>query len=216
MNFRYKQNKVPAALLYFHRITDNRMSGAPYKSLRLFGKLCGENATPRIIIVTTMWDKMQNRLEVAERREMELKTTFWKDMIENSATDQRFDNSTPSAREILRLVTDKGLPGLSDHLLHQEERVDLHLHLGETQAGQTLYNELQRHIYMQLKTLESLKKQLKDPRATKELGKEEKRLHAQLRASFEQAGALKISFGRRLLLLLLGVKAKNVRVICNS
>ncbi|KAI6102828.1 hypothetical protein F5141DRAFT_1132860 [Pisolithus sp. B1] len=51
---------VLSAILYFHRISDNRMAGTPLKNLRFFERLCGENATSKVTLVTTMWDEVDS------------------------------------------------------------------------------------------------------------------------------------------------------------
>ncbi|KAF9036858.1 hypothetical protein BJ165DRAFT_1506484 [Panaeolus papilionaceus] len=52
----YRKNTLLAGVLYFHRITDNRMSGTANRNIRMFGKLCGSKAAEKVVLVTTMWD----------------------------------------------------------------------------------------------------------------------------------------------------------------
>jgi len=81
-------------LLYFHRITDNRMAGSPLKTLTMFGKICGDKAAQKAILVTSMWDNVQGiGKEAAVSREAELKMRFWRESLNCGAGTARFDNS---------------------------------------------------------------------------------------------------------------------------
>lgn len=71
-----------AGILYFHRITDNRISGTANRNIRMFGKLCGSKAAEKVILVTTMWDQVakqdEGKQRVAQERLEELKSKYWK------------------------------------------------------------------------------------------------------------------------------------------
>lgn len=100
-----------------HRITDNRMAGeSPLKDLQIFADMCGQSAAPRVVIGTkirndvppamprvvigtTMWGEVRD--ETGERREKQLKSSFWKDMLDNGCAVQRFDDSCGSAWNIV-------------------------------------------------------------------------------------------------------------------
>jgi hypothetical protein len=125
VHFRYKRDIKLAGILYFHRITDNRVTGTPLKNLRMFEKLCGKHALGNIILTTTMWDKVDET--TGQEREMELKGQYWESMIKLGSTTARYHNTKDSAWEILDTVlrggynrhTDptkdvKGLPNETD------------------------------------------------------------------------------------------------------
>jgi hypothetical protein len=48
------------------------MAGTPLKNLRMFEKLCGKNALRNIILITTMWDEVDEALGL--QREKQLRT----------------------------------------------------------------------------------------------------------------------------------------------
>ena len=54
--------------MYLHRITDTRMSDSVYKNIQIIGRLCGNVPLRWARLVTTMWDKANDR-EVAQNRE---------------------------------------------------------------------------------------------------------------------------------------------------
>ena len=99
MYFRYKREIKLAGILYFHRITDNRVTGTPLKNLHMFEKLCGKHALGNIILTTTMWDKIDET--TGQEREMELGGQYWESMIKLGSTTARYHNTKESAWEIL-------------------------------------------------------------------------------------------------------------------
>ncbi|KIM73947.1 hypothetical protein PILCRDRAFT_716716 [Piloderma croceum F 1598] len=129
-----------ATIIYLHRITDNRMAGSLLKNLRMFISLCGQEAMPNVIIATTMWGEVKK--ENGERREKELKETFWKDLMDEGCRVERFEDTYESAWFIIdRLATEDWAKMRLSH-----EMVDRRLTLQQTEAGITLNNELKRLI----------------------------------------------------------------------
>src|SRR6266498_2260415 len=123
-----------SGLLYFHRISDNRMAGTPLRNLRLFEKLCGEEFD-RIILTTTMWNEVDDNL--GSEREEELKTLYWKSMIDRGSYVKRFLYTRESAFEVLTPIFNQ--VNSRNALLLQKEMNDLGLKLKETSAGKSLY-----------------------------------------------------------------------------
>ncbi|KXN84731.1 hypothetical protein AN958_12158 [Leucoagaricus sp. SymC.cos] len=66
-------------VLYLHRISDNRMAGTPLRNLDLFEKICGPKWFGRVVLVTTMWDEVDEVTGVD--REKQLKAEFWEGML---------------------------------------------------------------------------------------------------------------------------------------
>ncbi|CCA72593.1 hypothetical protein PIIN_06530 [Serendipita indica DSM 11827] len=123
-----------SCLLYFHRITDNRMAGAPLKNLELFTSLCGRVAMPHATLVTTMWTMVDPK--VAEARLHELKHVFWKKMIEDGCKVKKFKDSQQSALDIIESnENDRGV-------LLTEEIIEKHRKLKATEAGIALNKQL--------------------------------------------------------------------------
>ena len=150
----YEKDIRLSGLLFFHRISDNRMGGSPIKHLKTFQNLCGIEALKNVVLVTTMWDEVGE--EEGSNRENELTTMYWKTMIELGCHTSRFYNNTESALDIVSQFQDARCT-----VLLQKELVDLHLELAETSAGRTLFSflldfikkikELLAHIEAKLK-----------------------------------------------------------------
>jgi len=180
-----------------HRITDNRMAGSPYRNLRLFGELCGDKAIEKVMLVTTMWDRVDR--ETGKRREDELVTRFWTKMIEHNASHDRFNNSESSAWRIIQYFVHR--EALRQVLLLQEELVDLKKHINETTAGMALYKELLELLEKQKQALGKLESQTQqNPNLVAAVEAEKVRTQASIESIFKQVNALKISFGRKITL----------------
>jgi len=133
----YKKRIRLAGLLYFHRISDNRMAGTPLKNLQVFEKLCGESFD-RLVLTTTMWSEVDEK--VGAERERELKEMYWKSMVERGSPVKRFLSTRESAFEILTPIFDE-VYRRSALLLHREMG-ELSLHLNKTSTGKALDKEL--------------------------------------------------------------------------
>ena len=187
------------------------MAGSPHRNLRMFGELCGDQAVKKVVLVTTMWDKVQH--DTGIRREKELIENYWKTMVNYGASTARSSNSTESAWKIVDII-------LKQHetevLLLQEEIVDLKKALNETEAGKTLYSDLQKLLADQRDTVRSLAEQARgesNPQLADQLEAELKRIQKDFEKTFREMKNLKIPFGRRLMMLFFGKKSRGVRLI---
>jgi len=196
----YKLHVTLAGVLYLHRITDNRMAGAPHRNLQMFGSLCGDKAARGVVLVTTMWDKLKSK-EVGEAREEDLKTNFWAPMIANDASIRRFENTPESALAIIDNLVAQRREGVV--LLLQEELVDLERTLKETKAGQALYQSLQLLLIRQKGVVEALAKQAKEQKDSSqaaEYNEQYREIQNQLEQVVDEINSLHVSFGRKILM----------------
>jgi hypothetical protein len=208
--FRYEKQFKLAGIIYLHRISDNRMAGTPLRNLRMFGELCGDQAVKKVVLVTTMWDRVQG--DTGERREKQLFENYWNGMMKLGASTSRFLNSTDSAWIIINLILEEHA---NEALLLQEELVDLKRSLNETQAGKTLYSDLQRLLAEQRDTVRSLAEQARDesnPQLARQLDDEYKRIQKDLDKTFTEIKSLKIPLGRKLMQLF-AKKSRGVSLI---
>jgi hypothetical protein len=130
-------NKINlTTIIYMHSIVDSRISASALKSLRIFATLCGQKAMPNVTMVTTKWSEV--KIEQGERREQQLKTKFWKDMIDAGCGTARFEDTYDSAWSIIGSLSDKHRAQVQ--LSH--EIVDSKRRLNETRAGIALDEDL--------------------------------------------------------------------------
>ena len=95
----YRKNINIAAIIYMHKIDDNRMSDLLLKNLGRFTSMCGQTAMPNVVMVTTMWSRVS--ANEGAQREQELKKTFWKDILDNGGRTKRFNGTYESAWGII-------------------------------------------------------------------------------------------------------------------
>jgi hypothetical protein len=164
-------------IVYLHRITDNRMQGSTMKNLQLFTKLVGEAALSNVVLVTTMWGKVDSGSEEeANSRDSELREEYWGDMIRKGSSATRFDGSKSSAEGILSQLLGKR----SVVLQVQEELVDHKMSLNQTTAGAFLEPTVQRQEAEFEARIQELKKELELERsATKRLAVQRSQKRAQ-------------------------------------
>jgi hypothetical protein len=147
-----------------------------------------------------MWDRVTttNMRALADRRDTELKSTYWHQLIAHGAGVARLYKTENSALKILDIVHARAT-GPHIKLLLQEELVDQGLYLSETQAGQTLHNSLQNVYATQMQTLRQLSEQARtaNPQLAKQLDKELKKARADLNKTFEDMRRMQIPLGRR-------------------
>jgi len=195
--FRYKKEIHLTALLYFHRISDNRMAGTPLKNLRMFEKLCGKDFK-RIVLTTTMWDEVDP--EIGARREQELSEQYWSTMIDRGSRVGRFVQTRASAFQILGPLIDE--INAHEDLLLQKEMNDMGLTLRQTSAGATLYNELEELVARRQKMLERIREEMKQPQVDEAqlqlLMEEYRELSEKWRIASEDLSKLKMPIGERL------------------
>ena len=188
------------------------MGGSPHRNLRMFGELCGDQAVKKVVLVTTMWDKVKQDTGVL--REKELIANFWKKMIDYGASTARFKNDTNSAWKFIDFILEKNE---IEALLLQEELVDFKLALHETQAGKTLYSDLQKLLAERRDTLRSLADQARvqsNPQLARQLEAELKRIQKDFDNTFCEIKKLKIPLGRQLFLFF-SKKPRGVRLTLN-
>ncbi|KAF8157122.1 P-loop containing nucleoside triphosphate hydrolase protein [Crassisporium funariophilum] len=159
LNETYRQDIYLSGLLYFHRISDNRMGGTPAKNLEMFKALCGTKRLKNVILTTTMWDEVDEA--TGNARETELKNNYWRKMIDHQSKTARFKNTRESAFKILGPLIDEAKS--QQAVLIQEEMVDMKLQLRETSAGQAFYEKMSFLVAQRQEMLRHIREELKRP-----------------------------------------------------
>ncbi|KAK0612187.1 P-loop containing nucleoside triphosphate hydrolase protein [Immersiella caudata] len=132
-----------AGLIYMHRICDPRMSGSAIKNLRLFKSLCGEQNYNHVALVSTMWSESSDEKTLQKQRLEELRSTFWKDMIQGGSSVKKHRGDEVSALDIVRGLVAKGSSTRRPiSLAIQLELGAEGKTLGDTAAGRLLLQEI--------------------------------------------------------------------------
>ncbi|KAI6038325.1 P-loop containing nucleoside triphosphate hydrolase protein [Pisolithus marmoratus] len=217
LNAEYQTRPILSAILYFHRISNNRMAGTPLKNFRVFEKLCGKNAMSQVTLVTTMWDEVEPN--VGDNRLKELKDNYWKTMISRGSRTFRCNDARGttmfgsedaggSPMDLLRLIVQRKKeqesmgqdeePGEGEVRL-QEEISNMKLEIQETAAGRQLCSRLEELAQRRMQTLRKIREETKraDERTAQDLWREYAEVKNQLDSTLTQARELRMTFKQR-------------------
>ena len=174
------------------------MAGTPLKNLRMFEELCGKNAFHNVILTTTMWDEVDE--ETGHVREGELKSRYWKSMLDRNSTTSRFMGTRESALRLIEPLIDAA--NKKSSLLLQQEMVDLRNKLPETSAGARLFSETELLVKARQDVLERMRVAMKhsnqDKTSLTALQEEYQRVKTQLDITVNEMRKLRLPLGKRL------------------
>ena len=170
----------------------------------------------KVVLVTTMWDKVKKdpakNQDTHNQRENQLFDNYWKTMRDHGASTARFSYSAEWAWQIIDTILK---PHEAEVFLLQEEIVDLKRALNETQAGKTLYSDMQRLLAEQRDTVRSLAEQARaqsNQQLARKLEAELKRIQKDFDKTFNEIKWLNIPLDRKILLSF-GKKTRGVRIL---
>jgi hypothetical protein len=171
------------------------MGGVSVRNLKMFRKLCGDDALKNVVVVTTRWDDVQEKdREAMGKREKELMQTpgkFFEPLISAGGRFLRHDNTIGSARRITEtFLTNDPTP----------LQIQLEMHGGktleETAAGSELAAEMKKLMDKHSSEMKNLKEEMaeaiaaKDEALKKELEAEVIKMQEQMTKWEEQKKAL--------------------------
>ena len=136
----YRSNILLRGIIYLHKIDDNRVRGSSRANLDMFQKLCGPEFQRRVIILTTMWDKVTS--EEGFHYKSELETSFLGSMIQNGSQVLKFTRTWPRP-EALKILSQLIQLHNNDSVQIQRELYS-GMKLNQTGAGQVLHEDLLR------------------------------------------------------------------------
>ncbi|TFK19338.1 P-loop containing nucleoside triphosphate hydrolase protein [Coprinopsis marcescibilis] len=148
----YAHDVTVGGIVYMGDIAQKRMYGSTRTNLEMFEKLCGLKSYRHVVLVTTQWDTIQQK--VGEAREQELRSTFWKEFIDRGATTFRatsYPGNLDGHHQILKHVIDcvDRRAYVADALLIQREFVEESKRIPLTEAGQKLKYTLEELLRIQ-------------------------------------------------------------------
>ena len=89
-------------VIYLQSIQNVRLQGSALDYLLVFKKLCGNDGLKNIILATTFWDMVEER--VAVQREIELCEKFWARLIDKGASIARVSASSKDRYALIERV----------------------------------------------------------------------------------------------------------------
>ena len=171
------------------------MGGVSLRNLRMFRKLCGEDALENVVVVTTRWDDVpEEDRETMEKRENELMRTpgkFFQPLIAAGGQFLRHDNTEGSAGRIVETF-------LKNHPIALQIQIEMSngKTLEETAVGSELAAELKKLGDKHSKEMKNLKEEMtvaiaeKDEALKKELEAERSKMEEEIAKWEKQKKAL--------------------------
>ncbi|CAE7189164.1 unnamed protein product [Rhizoctonia solani] len=155
LEFMYRRGIKLKGIVYLHRITDMRMTGASARTYRLLRSLCGAKNLSNVVIVTNMWSDPPTEDELL--RERQLRGEFFKSALDDGAQIMRREQpGQQSAHAVLRALLPKPA-------VHPQLPVELSkgIPLQETEAGRMVRAEIEAKLSKQDQELQELRDEIK-------------------------------------------------------
>ncbi|TFK24905.1 hypothetical protein FA15DRAFT_739462, partial [Coprinopsis marcescibilis] len=92
------------AVIYVYPIFPGRVTHNDTTNLEIFSKMCGDNALSRVILSTSKWDMFPNDQETLSEREAELRSSFWKSLVDRGAVMKRVEKNREAASNLLASI----------------------------------------------------------------------------------------------------------------
>jgi hypothetical protein len=192
----YKNNILLHGIIYLHRITDIRMQGSAKRNLLLFRELCGQDALRKVILATTMWDKVPTEEAITREKQLIDIPEYWGWMLQKGSSCHRHNNTVTSAMDIIHLLAKHTTP-IATKL--QKQLVDDGLQLGQTSAGQELQSELNKEREKWASECRDIEKKMKaaleksDREAQEALEEERDRYTRMIKLAENNIGTLRLT-----------------------
>jgi len=143
---------VLGGVIYLHDISILRFSGTARRNLEMFNRLCGDAALNKVVLCTNQWTRVNP--EDGSRREAEMQTIHWKEMVAKGSQVRRFDGNRESAWRVVSVFLERASQrrknlGEEISLQIQTEIVVKRRIIPETKAGKELRFTLQEFLEMQ-------------------------------------------------------------------
>ena len=168
------------------------MAASSIRHLQTFEKLCGKDALQNVILVTTMWDEVDETAGNLEEEKM--KTIYWNKMLEHRSTTGRFMGTRESALQLLQPLIDAANKRSS--LLLQHEMVIMRKKLTETSAGRHLFTKAQHIVFQRQKVIERIQAEMSrsvvDKTSLQPLQDEDQKLSQSLESTVEEMRVLNL------------------------
>ena len=155
----------------------------------MFRSLCGSETYKNVVVLTTFWDQLPSAQE-GEKREAELRSKFFKDLVAGGARFMRHDcTQIESAKQVLAHVLT-----LAPAVVQIQEEIRVRgKTLEDTEAGSVHREEVERIISKHKKEVSELKAEMNvikesNVAARAELEEERKKLQEQLQRWEQEIG----------------------------
>lgn len=91
-------------IVYLHRICDPRMPGSAMSNLRMFRSLCGVDNFRNVVLATTFWGTIDERLGASREKELQKNYDYWGQMVEKGSRVVRLTQNRESNLALLMQI----------------------------------------------------------------------------------------------------------------
>ena len=88
-----------AGFIYLHDITEDSIRD---RNLNIFRNFCGNKALKNVVLGTTKWNRVS--LEFGQRREQELRDSFWKEMVQQGSVIMQVHADSSACKIVNRIL----------------------------------------------------------------------------------------------------------------
>ncbi|KAF8164270.1 hypothetical protein K438DRAFT_1552078, partial [Mycena galopus ATCC 62051] len=150
----YDNNRKLNGLIYLHRISDPRFGGQSARNLRMFKELCGAQNYKNVVILTTFWSQVDKSR--GPRREEQLRSQFFRPLVEGGACCMRHHQTVDDAGEVLSHIYSlvPVNPQITEEIRVQGKTLE------NTAAGSVLREEVEGCIAKHNEEMEDLQAQM--------------------------------------------------------
>lgn len=174
-------------LIYIYRISDTRVGATSRRNLRMFQKLCGQDAMKNVVIVTTMWDKVTSDEGLRREQELKEKDSLFKPLVACGAEMMRHERTAKSATKVISYLLKKN-PTTTQIVREIAEEKKA---LVDTEAGAELQDEIRALLKRHKEEMQQMEEEIKnatqgDTAALKEIKEEKRKLEDKLKQELEK------------------------------
>lgn len=167
----YDSDRKIDGIVYMTPITIARMYEFAVMNLNIFSKLVGDEALSKVVLVTSMWDEVDDR-SMAEKMEKHLRERYWKPLMDKGSKFFRLDYQRLPALHVLDVLL-QGAEAEGTVLQIQRELVVDMKTLDQTEAGRQLSKEIQKLEEKFRRILDDTKRELNDAIAARDANMEQ-------------------------------------------
>lgn len=194
----YPDRAIVGGVVYLHDVSNDRFSKTAYDNLQRLTMLCEDISIGNIILGVTKWERVSD----ADSREIELKESHWKSMIDQGSQVRRLANKDrESALECIYAILDlhRRAMGANSTVMNtvlqiQKELASSRRSNLESKAGKELRSTLRQAVRVQMRIF-SLETEVAGRLRTFEAARELEEKRAEMRRIMKGLTEFKSPFG---------------------
>lgn len=149
-------------VIFLHRISDVKFGGSAYKTMEIFRRICGKEALPNVLLVTSRWSDVDE--QTGAMREKDLREDFWSFMLNAGSQLSRFYGDRDSAIALVSQLLHK-----DNVVLEIQQELRAGRTLKETAAGSYVSQDIETLKAEHAKDIQNLEDDLREQMKEKDM-----------------------------------------------